>query len=195
MLILKSLLGYPTVGPKADSKDTRGFTLVELLVVIAIISVLATLLLLQLGVARAKARDAKRIADINQIRSALELWFDDYGRYRDTTDMNAAAPVSLTPTYLINIPRDPLANAGNCPTSYDGTAFGAVNCYGYAYTPATNPARMMVWAELEQRNANALGNDTDINPTGWSGASSVNGNTENCSPNVASDCIYDSGQP
>ena len=47
--------------------------MVELLVVIAIIGVLATLLLLQLGVARQRARDAKRIADINQVRTAVEL--------------------------------------------------------------------------------------------------------------------------
>ena len=185
-----SILGFKQEAKTGASY--KGFTLVELLVVIAIISILATLLLLQLGVARAKARDAKRIADINQVRSALELWFDDYGRYRDTNDMAAAAPVSIHPTYLVNIPRDPLA--AGCTTVYNGTAVGALNCYGYAYTPATNPSRMQIWAELEQRNTNALNNDTDISSIGWSGAT-INGVTETCNNTVASDCIYDSGQP
>ena len=63
------------------NKNQKGFTLVELLVVIAIIGILATLLLLQLGVARSTAKDAKRIADINQVRTALELYFDDNGQY------------------------------------------------------------------------------------------------------------------
>lgn len=190
MSTLLGLLGFGDhfVGlgsPK--TRNARGFTLVELLVVIAIISILATLLLLQLGVARAKARDAKRIADVNQVRSGLELYFDDNGSYLGTNVMTA-----LEPTYLINVPQDPLA--AGCTDTYSGLAVAALNCYGYAYTPAANPASMQVWAELEQRNTNALRNDTDINSTGWSGAVVV-GSTEACVATTATDCIYDSGQP
>ena len=161
--------------------------MVELLVVIAIISILATLLLLQLGVARAKARDAKRIADINQVRSALELFFDDNGSYLATNVMT-----TLKPTYLVNIPHDPIA--AGCTDTYAGTVVGALNCYGYAFTPAANPSRMQIWSELEQNNRNALTNDTDIDSTGWSGAPK-NGTTETCTTTTASDCTYDSGQP
>ena len=159
----------------------------ELLVVIAIISILATLLLLQLGVARAKARDAKRIADVGQVRSALEMYYDDNGSYLVTNVMTG-----LVMKYLINIPHDPLATT--CTDTYNGTVVGSVNCYGYAYNPATTPLRMMVWAELEQKNPNALNNDPDINSTGWAGAA-MNGITETCVSTTPTDCIYDSGQP
>lgn len=60
---------------------TKGFTLVELLVVISIIGLLSTLAVVSLGSARSRARDARRISDIKQIQTALELHFADQGIY------------------------------------------------------------------------------------------------------------------
>src|SRR3989344_4997276 len=149
---------------------SRGFTLVELLVVIAIIGILATLLLLQLGVARSKARDASRIAHVNQIRSAVEFYFDDNGSYLATNTMT-----TLSPKFMVQIPRDPLA--ADCTNNvYDARVSGVAQCYGYAWTPAANPIKYQVWSELEVW-AKALDQDTDINSTGWSGAA-VNGTVD-----------------
>ena len=163
-------------GPALSS--SKGFTLVELLVVIAIIGILATLLLLQLGVARQRARDAKRIADVNQTRTALELYFDDNGGYPQQATYAGLAG-SVVPKYLTLLPVDPL-NAG----SY---------IYRYAYTGLT---KYHLHAELEQW-AQALNSDSDINSAagGWTGET-VNGTVDaktNCTT-ANDDCVYDTGQ-
>ena len=62
-------------------RKTKGFTLIELLVVISIIGLLSTLAVVALNSARQKARDAKRVADIKQIQSALELFYNDQNGY------------------------------------------------------------------------------------------------------------------
>ena len=58
------------------NKKRKGFTLIELLVVIAIIALLSAVVLSTLSTARMKGRDARRIADLAQIQTALELYFD-----------------------------------------------------------------------------------------------------------------------
>ena len=58
------------------NRSKKGFTLIELLVVIAIIGILASVVLASLNSARAKSRDARRIADVKQIQLALELYYD-----------------------------------------------------------------------------------------------------------------------
>lgn len=59
----------------------KGFTLVELLVVISIISLLSSVVFASVNSARAKARDARRVAELNQIRLALGLYYDDKNAY------------------------------------------------------------------------------------------------------------------
>jgi len=57
-------------------RGRRGFTLIELLVVISIIGFLSTLAVVALKNSRMKARDARRMAELKQIRTALNLYFD-----------------------------------------------------------------------------------------------------------------------
>lgn len=59
--------------------NNKGFTLIELLVVIAIIGLLASIIAVSVNSTRAKARDARRKADLDEIYKALMLYYDDHG--------------------------------------------------------------------------------------------------------------------
>lgn len=51
----------------------KGYTIVELVVVVAIIGVLLSMSLAGVSAARVRSRDARRIADLRSIQSALEM--------------------------------------------------------------------------------------------------------------------------
>lgn len=67
------------------SRKRAAFTLIEVLVVISIIVFLISIVTLSGSRARARARDARRVADINTIRDALVLHLSLYGSYPDLT--------------------------------------------------------------------------------------------------------------
>jgi prepilin-type N-terminal cleavage/methylation domain-containing protein len=60
-------------------KKEKGFTLIELLVVISIISLLSSIVISSLNSARAKARDARRLSDLQQIDIAIQLYISENG--------------------------------------------------------------------------------------------------------------------
>ena len=86
-------------------KNKKGFTLIELLVVIAIIGLLATLSVIALNTARVKARDARRVSDVKQIQTALEMYFDASSTYP------AATNTALFLKYMQQFPTNPSPQA------------------------------------------------------------------------------------
>jgi general secretion pathway protein G len=118
--------------------NIKGFTLIELLVVIAIIGLLSTMTVYAINVARMKARDTKRLADIKQIQTALELYYDDNGAYPAfyayTRSSNCGTnwcnlETALAP-YLKDLPRDPLGLQDVHRYYYDADSGDNYQTYG-----------------------------------------------------------------
>ena len=98
----------------------RGFSLIELMVVVSIIAVLATVGMVSYRSANARARDSRREADVQQIRTALEMYRTDNGEYPDTSDIDDLA----TDGYMQTLPTDPGDGSDydytrNTPTTYE----------------------------------------------------------------------------
>lgn len=144
-----------------NNKNQKGFTLIELLVVIAIIGLLSTMSVVALNQARQKSRDAKRLSDMKQIQTALELYFTDENEYPASVTFNGSSSISSsTRVYMATVPQAPLPrdNTASCTgsnyiytlnssgASYDiyyclGETTGGVSAGPHHATPAglTNP--------------------------------------------------------
>jgi len=126
----------------------KDFTLIELLVVVSIIAVLATIILGALGDARSKARDTKRISELKQLQTSLELYYLDNGVYPSAISSGCATGVWETPLnsllnggYISKLPVDPIDDEPSflCYNYYGGTSVSGWYCdgvlrsnYGYA---------------------------------------------------------------
>jgi|SRR6185312_5987984 len=104
------------MGTKGRSRSfgTKGFTLIELLVVIAIIGLLASIILSSLSTAQRKGRDAKRLSDLRDIGTALQLYSAKHGSYPNTL------AGLVTDADMPSLPTDP--GSGN---NYLYTAYGS----------------------------------------------------------------------
>ena len=63
------------------NQNNKGFSLIELLIVIIIIAVLASITLLSLAPAQKAGRDARRISDLRQVQTILQLYYNKCGYY------------------------------------------------------------------------------------------------------------------
>lgn len=84
-----------------------GFTLVELLVAMTIVAVLVALSLVSYQGARKNARDGQRKADLEQIRSALEICRADTDSY-PLGALSSGSDITCGGTTYLTIPDDPL---------------------------------------------------------------------------------------
>ena len=129
----------------------KGFTLIELLVVISIISLLSSIVLASLTEVRKKARDTKRVAEVQQIQTQLELYYNENGEYpiRGWSSSNDSVPWNtFGQTLGLELPVDPV-NSGTSHATNSGT-------YTYSYY-ANNGCRGQ-WYMLVYRL------ETDSNP-------------------------------
>jgi len=128
----------------------KAFTLIELLVVIVIIGVIATMSTIALTSMRSRARDSKRISDLKQIATTLELYYADHNAYPTTLTFGSAlVGASNGKTYMAKVPTNPTPRAeGACADieyQYAGSTsdFSLIGCLAKASGDAPAGARRL----------------------------------------------------
>ena len=132
---------------KKRQKHNKAFTLIELLVVISIISLLATIILASLNIARAKGRDSAKVQTLQEVRNALNLYFADKGYYPDTAEL--ATSLTTNAKYISTVSPD---------LRYAGLECTNQKCSAYH-----------VGIILENTDNNILNTDSDATSTGANG--------------------------
>lgn len=146
-------------------KQQQGFTLIEILIVVAIIAILASVVLVGLGPTQRAGRDARRLSDLREVQTGLELYYNKCGYYPgvavaagtacgswsagNTWDDMTTALKGTTDIGISTIPQDPTAGH----TYYYGT-----NAQGTGY---------LIAAQLEDINNGAFTNYTAPDASGY----------------------------
>ncbi len=122
-----------------ELKKQAGFTFIEVLIAVSIIGILTTIGLSTYSAAQKKSRDSKRKADLEAIRSALEMYYTDNDSYPTTGNLS-----NVVPNYIQSLPSPPprteICGSSNSLTSYAGSS---------AYTSGGSTYSICVGMEAE----------------------------------------------
>jgi len=130
---------------KVLSKKLGGFTLLELVVVIGIVALLVGIASVSYSAAQLRTRDARRKADLNAMKDALEQY------YSATSFVYPTGDCTVAKTYLKSgWPVDPIGGAS----------------YTYTGTTGCAAASYCICAQLETTSG---GNASAANCTSWAG--------------------------
>lgn len=133
-----------------------GFTLIEILIVVAIIAILSSVVLVGLGPTQQSGRDARRLSDLHEIQTGLELYYSKCGFYPGGIDCapnenplgysGMSAALTGSGIGVTSVPQDPTKGA-----SYSYATNGSASAGGSSY---------LLMAKLENQNNSAFVNYT-----------------------------------
>ncbi len=129
----------------------KSFTLLELLIVIAVIAILAAIVLVSLNTSLAKARDSKRISELNTLKRAITAHYSATGHYPywltpPPSDEGVCVESSSEFKSILGLstaPKDPLYKESQCVSPY------GVDCFCYIYKSEGNN-KFKIFAKLEK---------------------------------------------
>lgn len=163
-------------GHKKSRYYTRGFTLIELMVVVFVVALLAGMVAVVLSSSRGRARDGRRVADLNQVQIALEEYFKaqpskQYPLITFGSQNGYCALEDQLAPYLSVFPRDPLDTGISC------TANSKYEYYVDLTVPSKEWLLRITNLEIPKGASEALDVDLDGAVTsgqgGWIGGAST----------------------
>lgn len=140
----------------------EGFTLLELLIIIAIIGILTTVITSAVQTAKASARDVRRLSDMRNIQTGLQLYFDKQREFPDALS-------DLVPDIFPTLPADPLGGGGANVYSY----VSLVNASGAACGISVTCLYYHIGMNLETTANSAIKSDADECPAAGAGCAGV----------------------
>ena len=135
--------------------SNSGFTLIEILIVVAIIAILASVVLVGLGPTQQSGRDARRISDLHEVQTGLELYYSKYGAYPTSSSVNGSAYSAMSSLLkssgigVSSVPQDP--SAGKT----------------YYYATTGDASSYLLMATLENKSNSVFINYTAPSTTGY----------------------------
>lgn len=133
-------------------KNNFGFTLIELMIVLGIIGIILSLTVISLGNVKTNSRDMKRVSDVKQIQTALEMYRANEGNY-PAEIITGTSLSSASTTYLTIVPANP---ASSDPTL----------CIGSDYTYTNNVSSYTLEFCLEKNSGLLEGGNHCATPIG-----------------------------
>lgn len=157
-------------------QSKKGFTLIELLIVVAIIGILASVIIVGLAPAQRGGRDARRVADLRQVQTALELYYQKNQTYPAAAQCGTVSFASDACWIQLS---EALKGAGVGITSIPDDPKGAGNQH-YSYVPLNNGRGYRVFALLEDNNTSSSILKSSVQDTVCGKAWAATGGTVYC---------------
>jgi len=147
-------------------KQRDGFTLIEILIVVAIIAILASVVLVGLGPTQQAGRDARRLSDLHEVQTGLELFYNKCGYYPGSAPSgacnNGATSGYSTGASPMNAA---LVDAGlNITTVPEDPSNAGTHVYGYA-TNGASASQYVLTTVLENTNNSIFTSYTPLTTT------------------------------